>query len=80
MAEEIIAITMKYRPAPILNVVVEAPEFPQGETVANPRPVPNDSRTKVRAHEAMAPASTAAHETPETEGSATLVAGSVKVA
>jgi hypothetical protein len=28
----------------------------------------------------IAPASTAAHETPETEGSATLVAGSVKVA
>jgi hypothetical protein len=80
MAEEIIAITMKYRPVPILNVVVDTPEFPHGDTAAKPSPVPNDSRTKVKAHEAIAPASTAAHETPETEGSTTPVDGSVKVA
>jgi hypothetical protein len=43
-------------------------------------PVPNDNRTIVRANEATAPAETAAHETPETEGSTTPAAGSVKVA
>jgi hypothetical protein len=55
MADEIIAITMKYRPVPTLNVVAETPEFPHGETTDNPSPVPNESRTKVSAPEAIPP-------------------------
>lgn len=62
MANEIIAMTMKYRPVPISKVFVDTPEFPHADTTANPRPVPNDSRTKVRANEATAPASTAARK------------------
>jgi hypothetical protein len=34
MAEEIIAMTMKYSPVPTLNVVAETPESPHGETRA----------------------------------------------
>ena len=69
MADEIIAITMKYSPVPILNVIVETPELPQGETTENPMPAPNDKRTSVRARDATAPAKTAAQDTPGTDGS-----------
>src|ERR1700709_484103 len=69
MADEIIAITMKYSPLPILNVVAETPELPQGETTENPMPAPNDKSTSVRASEATAPAKTAAQDTPGTDGS-----------
>src|SRR3984885_10674731 len=71
MADEIIAITMKYSPVPILNVVAETPELPQGETTENPMPAPNDKSTSVRARDATAPAKTAAHDTPGTDGSTT---------
>src|ERR1700733_14444281 len=69
MADEIIAITMKYSPVPILNVVAETPELPQGETTENPMPAPNDKSTSVRARDATAPAKTAAQDTPGTDGS-----------
>ena len=69
MAEEIIAITMKYRPVPILNVVAETPELPHGETTENPMPTPKDKSTSVSARDATAPAKTAAQDTPGTEGS-----------
>jgi hypothetical protein len=52
MADEIIAITMKYSPVPILNVVAEAPELPQGEMTENPMPAPKDKSTSVRASDA----------------------------
>jgi hypothetical protein len=69
MADEIIAITMKYKPVPILNVVAETPEFPHGETTVNPIPAPNESSTSVKARDATAPARTAAQDTPGTDGS-----------
>ena len=69
MADEIIAMTMKYSPVPILNVVAETPELPQGETTENPIPAPKDRSTSVRAKDATAPANTAAQETPGTDGS-----------
>jgi hypothetical protein len=69
MADEIIAITMKYSPVPILKVVAETPEFPHGETTANPIPTPNDRSTSVKARDATAPAKTAAQDTPGTDGS-----------
>jgi hypothetical protein len=69
MDDESIAITMKNRPVPILNVVAETPELPQGETTAKPIPAPNDRRTKVNASEAAAPANTASQETPDIAGS-----------
>lgn len=69
MADEIIAMTMKYSPVPILNVVAETPELPQGDTTENPIPAPKDSSTKVSAKEATAPARTAAQDTPGTDGS-----------
>src|ERR1700716_2389567 len=69
MADEIIAITMKYKPVPILNVVAETPELPHGETTKNPMPAPNDKSTSVKARDATAPANTAAHDTPGTAGS-----------
>src|ERR1700689_1521660 len=69
MADEIIAITMKYSPVPILNVVAETPELPQGETTENPMPAPKDKSTRVSAKDATAPAKTAAHDTPATDGS-----------
>src|ERR1700722_2947646 len=69
MADEIIAMTMKYSPVPILNVVAETPELPQGETTENPMPAPNDKSTSVRARDATAPAKTAAQDTPGTDGS-----------
>jgi hypothetical protein len=62
---------MKYNPVPILNVVAEAPEFPQGDTTAKPMPAPNDKSTSVRARDATAPANTAVHVNPDTEGSTT---------
>lgn len=69
MEDESIAITMKNRPVPILNVVAETPDPPQGDTTAKPIPAPNDKRTNVIASEAAAPADTAAQETPDIEGS-----------
>src|ERR1700733_10210674 len=69
MADEIIAITMKYSPVPILNVVAETPELAEGETTENPMPAQNDKSTSVRARDATAPANTAAHDTPGTDGS-----------
>jgi hypothetical protein len=69
MEDESIAITMKNRPVPILNVVADTPELPQGDTTAKPIPAPNDRRTKVIASEAAAPANTAAQETPDLDGS-----------
>src|SRR3984957_18619978 len=69
MADEIIAMTMKYSPVPILNVVAETPELPQGETTENPMPAPNDKSTSVNARDATAPAKTAAQDTPGTDGS-----------
>src|ERR1700680_3017708 len=69
MAEEIIAMTMKYSPVPILNVVAETPELPQGDTTENPMPAPKDRSTSVRARDATAPAKTAAQDTPGTDGS-----------
>src|SRR3981081_2691029 len=69
MAEEIIAMTMKYSPVPILNVVAETPELPQGDTTENPMPAPKDRSTSVRASDATAPAKTAAQDTPGTDGS-----------
>jgi hypothetical protein len=66
-----IAITMKYSPVPISNVVDDIPELPQGETTENPRPAPNDKRTSVSASDATAPAPTAAQETPGKDGSTT---------
>src|ERR1700686_513101 len=71
MADEIIAMTMKYSPVPILKVVAETPEFPHGETTANPMPAPNERSTSVNAREATAPARTAAQDTPGTDGSTT---------
>src|ERR1700744_2813587 len=69
MADEIIAITMKYSPVPILKLVVETPELPHGEITENPMPTPKDKSTSVRARDATAPAKTAAHDTPGTDGS-----------
>jgi hypothetical protein len=69
MADEIIAITMKYSPVPILKVVAETPELPQGETTENPMPAPKDKSTSVSAREATAPAKTAAQDIPGTDGS-----------
>src|ERR1700733_8890204 len=69
-------MTMKYRPVPILNVVADTPALPHGETADSPRPVPSDSSTSVKAHEATAPARTAAQETPETDGSTRPATGS----
>src|ERR1700712_1198801 len=69
MADEIIAMTMKYRPVPILKVVADTPEFPQGETTENPMPAPNDRSTSVNARDATAPAKTADQDTPGTDGS-----------
>src|SRR6202140_661803 len=69
MADEIIAITMKYSPVPILNVVAETPELPHGEMTENPMPAPKDRRTSVRARDATAPAKTAAQDTPGIDGS-----------
>src|ERR1700684_2826830 len=69
MADEIIAMTMKYSPVPILNIVAETPELPQGETTENPIPAPKDRSTSVRARDATAPANTAAQDTPATGGS-----------
>jgi hypothetical protein len=59
---------MKYRPVPILNVVGET-EFPHGETTDNPNPAPRESSTSVIAAAAVPPANTAAHETPDVDGS-----------
>src|SRR5882757_6638727 len=67
---------MKYRPVPILNVVADTPAFPHGETADSPRPVPSDRSTSVKAQEAIAPARTAAQETPETDGSTRPATGS----
>jgi hypothetical protein len=69
MEDDSIAITMKNRPVPILNVVAETPDPPQGDTTAKPIPAPNDNSTSVIASEAAAPADTAAQETPDIEGS-----------
>src|ERR1700704_1617428 len=69
MAEEIIAMTMKYRPVPILNVVAATPELPQGEVTENPMPAPNERRTSVNARDVTAPARTAAQDTLGTDGS-----------
>jgi hypothetical protein len=72
-AEEIIAMTMKYRPVPISKLVVETPEPLHGDTTANPIPAPKESRRSVSAKEATAPAATAAQDTPGTAGSTTSV-------
>src|SRR5882757_6248269 len=67
MADEIIAMTMKYRPVPILKVDAETPELPHGETTEKPMPAPKESSTRVSARDATAPASTAAQEIPGTD-------------
>src|SRR5947209_20202623 len=63
------AITTRYRPVPILNVVADTPEPLHGETTERPRPRPNASSTRVSAQLTTAPAATAAHDTPDTDGS-----------
>src|SRR6185437_14604996 len=55
---------------PISKVEEDAPRPPQGDTTAKPTPVPNESRRRVSAQDATAPASTAAQLTPERVGSA----------
>src|SRR3954464_2390077 len=64
-------MTLKERPVPISNVVAETPEWAQGDTTASPKPAPSDNKTRVSAREAIAPAATAAHETPAIAGSKT---------
>src|ERR1700759_976079 len=54
--DEIIAMTMKYRPVPIWKVVAETPEFPHGETTVNPIPAPNQRSKRVRGREGPTPA------------------------
>src|ERR1700712_214214 len=73
--EDSIAITIRYNPVPILNVVAETPEPAQGETTESPRPVPNASSSSVNARLTTAPAATAAQETPATDGSPESVPG-----
>ena len=60
---------------PILKVVAETPEPAQGDTTDNPSPVPKASRTSVSAQLTTAPAATAGHDTPATEGSPISVPG-----
>src|SRR6201999_2927488 len=69
MDDESIAMTMKNSPVPILKVVAETPELPQGETTAKPMPTPKEIRTRVIDKDAAAPASTAAQDTPATDSS-----------
>src|SRR6478752_1388404 len=80
MADEIIAMTMKYRPVPILKVVADTPELPQGDTTEKPMPAPKDRSTSVSARDATAPAKTAAQETPATDGSTTPTCASSRKA
>jgi hypothetical protein len=47
----------------------------QGETTESPSPTPKASSTNVNAQETTAPAVTAAHETPATDGSPELTPG-----
>jgi hypothetical protein len=66
---------MRYKPVPILNVVADTPAPDHGETTDNPSPTPNASNTRVNAQETMAPAATAAQDTPATDGSSVPAAG-----
>jgi hypothetical protein len=48
-----------------LKVVVDTPEFGQGETAEKPMPAPNANNTNVKAAAVTAPAITAAQATAE---------------
>jgi len=63
-----------------LKVVADTPEFPHGETTEKPMPAPKDSSTSVNARDATAPARTAAHETPGTDGSTTSACVACRIA
>jgi hypothetical protein len=58
-----------------LNVVAETPTPAHGETTDNPKPTPKASSTKVNAQETIAPAATAAHDTPAIDGSPVSATG-----
>src|SRR6478736_9047033 len=73
-------MTMKNRPVPILKVVADTPELPQGDTTEKPMPAPKDRSTSVSARDATAPAKTAAQETPATDGSTTPTCASSRKA
>jgi hypothetical protein len=51
--------------APLPVTLAGSPLFAQGDTTENPRPVPKDSRMSERAAATNAPATIAAHDTPE---------------
>src|ERR1035437_4039208 len=75
MEDDNMAMTIRYRPVPILNVVAETPAPAHGDTTDKPRPRPKAIRTTVSAQETTAPAATAGHETPAIEGSPVSIPG-----
>src|SRR5664279_1671330 len=75
MEDDNMAMTIRYRPVPILNVVAETPAPDHGDTTDKPRPMPKAIRTTVSAQETTAPAATAGHETPAIEGSPVSIPG-----
>src|ERR1035441_1636536 len=77
MEDDNMAMTIRYRPVPILNVVAETPEPAHGDTTDKPRPRPKAIRRTVSAQVTTAPAATAGHEIPATEGSPVSIPGSI---
>src|SRR5664280_812288 len=75
MEDDNMAMTIRYRPVPILNGVAETPAPAHGDTTDKPRPMPKAIRTTVSAQETTAPAATAGHETPAIEGSPVSIPG-----
>jgi hypothetical protein len=65
IAEEIISIKISQVIAPLPMAVAEAPVFDHGETEESPIPEPSASIISDNAAATNAPATTAAHETPD---------------
>ena len=72
MLDAITATTTRYIPLPILKVVADTPNPVQGEIDDNPIPVPKETRMRLRAAVATAPAMIAGQDTPE-DGKSTAV-------
>ena len=62
-------------PAPIVNVVADAPTFGHAEIVVRPRPAANDTRTSAVAIAIKAPEKIAAQLTAEYDNSFPVIIG-----
>jgi hypothetical protein len=58
-------VTISHAIAALLTVDADAPTLDHGEMEENPRPVPNESRTRPMEADTKAPPITAGHDTPD---------------